>query len=71
VVQFLELGGEGTLAGEEQGVGHFAEEEAQGEGGGGEERWAAQSGREDFCEIGVGDRLWGDDVEWAGDVAVF
>ena len=40
VVEFLELGGEGALAGEEQGVGHLAEEEAEGEGGRGEERGA-------------------------------
>jgi hypothetical protein len=32
----LELGWEGALAGEEQGVGHFAEDEAEGEGGSGE-----------------------------------
>ena len=40
----MELGGEDALAGEEQGVGHFTEEEAKGEGGRGEERGAVQGG---------------------------
>ena len=54
MVEFLELGGEDALAGEEQGVGHFAEYEAQGEGGGREERGTADSGGQDFCEIDIG-----------------
>jgi len=40
----LELGREDALAGKEQGVGHFAEEQAEGEGGRGEERGAMEGG---------------------------
>lgn len=54
IVEFLELGGEDALAGEEQGVGHFAEEQAQGEGGRGEECRAVEGGGKDFGEVGVG-----------------
>ena len=61
-VECLELGGEDALAGEEQGVGHFAEEEAKGEGGRGEERGAVQGGCEGFGELGTGDWLWRDYV---------
>lgn len=71
VVELLELVGEDTLAGEEQSFGHFAEDEAEGVGGHGEERRAVQSGGEDFGEIGVGDGLRRDDIEGAGDVGVF
>ena len=44
VVEFLELGWLDALTGEEQGVGHFAEEQAEGEGGRGEESGAVQGG---------------------------
>ena len=44
VVELLELGGEDALAGEEQGVGHFAEEQAEGEGWRGEECGAVHGG---------------------------
>ena len=62
VVECLELGGEDTLAGEEQGVGHFAEEKAEGESGRCEERGAVQGGGQDFGEVGVGDGLGRDYV---------
>jgi len=70
-VEFLELGGLDALAGEEQGVRHFAEDEAEGEGGSGEERGAVQGGGQDFREARVGDGLRRDYVEGAGDVGVF
>ena len=44
VVEFLEFVWLDALAGEEQGVSQFAEEEAEGEGGRGEERGAVQGG---------------------------
>ena len=70
-VEFLELGGEDALAGEEQGIGHFAEEQAEGKGGSGEEGGAVKGGGQDFSEVSVGRGLKGDDVDWAGDVGVF
>lgn len=70
-VEFLELGRENTLAREKEGVGHFAEEKAEGEGWRAEERGAVQGVGQEFGEVGVRDRLRGDDVERAGDVGVF
>ena len=70
-VEFLELGGNRALAGEQEGVGHFAEDETEGEGGRGEERGAVQDRSQGFGEGGVGDGFRGDHVERAGDVAVF
>lgn len=61
-VEFLQLDGLDALAGEEQGIGHFAEEKSKGEGWGGEERGAVQGRGEDSGELGVGHRLRGDDV---------
>ena len=45
VVELLELGGLNALAGEKQGLGHFAEEKAEDESGCWEERGAVQGGR--------------------------
>jgi hypothetical protein len=71
VVEFLELGGDGALAGEEQGVGHFAEGEAERESGCREDRWAVQGGGQGFGELGVRDGSRRDNVEWASDVGIF
>jgi hypothetical protein len=70
VVEFVELGGEGALAGEEQGVGHFAKDEAEGEGWGGEEGGAMHGFGQDSSESSVGHGLRGDYVESTGDVGV-
>ena len=70
VVEFLELRGKDALAGEKQRVGHFAEEQSQGEGGRGAERRAVEGGGESFGELRVGDRLRRDDVERAAEVFV-
>ena len=71
IVELLELGGKDALAGEEQGVGHFAEREAESKGWSGEECRAMQGFGQDCGELRVGHGLWRDDVEGAGDVGVF
>jgi len=71
VVEFLELGGEYALAGEEQRVGHFAENESQDEGGRGEERGSVQRGGKNFSELSVRDRLRRDYIDRATDMFVF
>jgi len=60
-------GGVGAGAGEEDFTGHFAEGEAEGEGGDGEKRGAMELGSEGAGELGVSDRIGGGEVEGAGD----
>lgn len=71
VVELLELGGLDALAGEKKGAGHFAEDEAQGESGSGEEGGAMQGRNKNCGEVRIGYWLRGDNVEGAGDVGVF
>ena len=60
-------GGIGAGAGEEDFVGHFAEGEAEGEGGDGEKCGAMKVGSEGAGELGVGDRVGCGEVEGAGE----
>lgn len=70
IVEFVELGREDALAGEEQSVGHFAESEAEGESRSGEERRAMQGFGEDRGELSVRNGLRRDCVDSAGDAGV-
>jgi len=61
----LEALGDDAGAGEEGGIGHFAEEESQGEPWGGEDRGTMEGSGQGFGEFGVSNWSWGDDVDRA------